>query len=273
MPSGYAHYRFGTQLLPTLPGDIRRTIQRFRGLFDMGLFGPDFFYYSSPLLKSNAGFLGIKFHEQTGKEFFNRVCRMLRLERPEAGIAYLYGVLCHYCLDSVCHPFVIEQAALGEATHVEIETEFDRFLLETDGKIPPCAQNICPNVKLTPGECDAIARFYPPATGRYVRDGINGMAMFYRLFTAPEGPKRKMLEAGMALAGKEFKGMLMTVKPNPRCQALDAPLMALYRQAEEMFPEMLRQLQAHMTYGAPFEEEFAAPFGAPEAARKEEKKQ
>ena len=28
MPSTYAHYRFGVGLLPTMPGDVRRTIQR-----------------------------------------------------------------------------------------------------------------------------------------------------------------------------------------------------------------------------------------------------
>lgn len=270
MPSGYAHYRFGTQLLPNMPGDVRRTIQRFRGLFEIGLHGPDIFYYSSPLLRSNAGFLGIKFHEQTGKEFFGRVCRMLRLERPEAGIAYLYGILCHYCLDSVCHPFVIRQAAQGKATHVEIETEFDRFLLEADGKIPPCAQDITPHIKLTPGECETVARFYPPANSRNVQNSIRAMAFFLRLLTAPEGPKRKVLETSMNLAGKELKGMLMTVKPNPNCEDLNQLLMELYAQAESVFPEMLSQLQAHMTYGAPFEEAFSAPFGAPETSKKDE---
>ena len=265
MPSGYAHYRFGTALLPTLPGDVRRTIQRFRNLFDVGLHGPDFFYYYSPLLKSNAGFLGIRFHEQTGREFFTRVCRMLRMEKSEAGIAYLYGLLCHYCLDSVCHPFVVRQAA--QATHVEIETEFDRFLLETDGKIPPCSQDISRHLTLTPGECETVARFYPPANARNIRDSLGCMAFFVRLLATGDGPRRKLLELTLGLSGKELKGMLMTTKPNPTCHALDGQLLALYEQAAEQFPEMLTQLQAHMAYSAPFEEEFALPFGA--AAEKE----
>lgn len=270
MPSGYAHYRFGTALLPAMPGDVRRTIQRFRNLFDMGLHGPDFFYYYSPLLKSNAGFLGIKFHEQTGREFFARVCRMLRMEKSEAGIAYLYGLLCHYCLDSVCHPFVIRQAALGQATHMEIETEFDRFLLETDGKIPPCAQDISRHISLTPGECETVARFYPPASPRNIRDGMKYMAFFVRFLAAGEGPKRKMLELSLGLAGRELKGMLMTVKPNPACEGLNPELLKLYEQAAAQFPEMLTQLQAHMTYSAPFEEEFALPFGAPDQPERTE---
>ena len=75
MPSTYAHYRFGVGLLPTMPGDVRRTIQRFRRLFDVGLHGPDIFYYQSALSKAASRFLGVKYHEQTGKDFFDLVFR------------------------------------------------------------------------------------------------------------------------------------------------------------------------------------------------------
>lgn len=261
MPSGYAHYRFGTALLPELPGDVRRTVQRFRSLYDMGLHGPDIFFYRSPLLKTHAGFLGIKFHEQTGRSFFTRVCRMTRMEKSEAGLAYLYGVLCHYCLDSVMHPFVLEQAAEGPATHVQIETEFDRFLLETDGKVPPCAKDISGHMALTAGECETVARFYPPANARNIRDSVRAMALFHKAVAVPPGSRRKLLEAGMSLMGKELKGMLMTGSPNPLCRELNEGLLERYCMAEERLPEMLSQLQAHLAYSAPLESDFEAPFG------------
>lgn len=261
MPSTYAHYRMGVALLPTMPADTRRTIQRFRRLYDVGLHGPDIFYYRTPLLRTGAGFLGIRFHEQTGQEFFQRVCRVVRLERSEAALAYLYGVLCHYCLDSVCHPFVTEQAQQGKATHVQIETEFDRFLLEKDGRIPPHAQDLSPHMQLTPGECETVAKFYPPAGAGNIRDSLRAMAFFTRLLTAPEGAKRTVLTKGIGLAASEFSGMIMTTGPDPCCCALDGALAALYEQAVEQFPEMLSQLQAHMTYNAPFGREFEAIFG------------
>ena len=90
MPSIYAHYRFGTALLPSLPADVRKTIQRFRGLYEMGLHGPDIFYYSSLVIPGSASYLGIKFHEQTGKEFFARVWIRIIPLRPLA--AKLYGI-------------------------------------------------------------------------------------------------------------------------------------------------------------------------------------
>lgn len=261
MPSTYAHYRFGSMLLPTMPGDVKRTIQRFRRLFDMGLHGPDIFYYYSPIIKSGTSFLGIKFHEQTGREFFQRVCRAVRLERSEAAAAYLYGVLCHYCLDSCCHPFVREQAALGEATHAQIETEFDRFLLEKDGKVPPCSQDLSRHMRLTPGEYETVAKFYPPASARNVESAVKGMAFFAKLLAAPEGAKRTVLAKGIDLVASSYRGMLMTVGPDPQCAHLDTELMALYEKAAQLFPEMLNQLLSHMTYSAPFGEEFNNIFG------------
>ena len=67
MPSTYAHYRFGVVLLPTLPGDVRRTIQRFRRLFDVGLHGPDIFFHYNPFWGNPVARLGSEFHKKSGK--------------------------------------------------------------------------------------------------------------------------------------------------------------------------------------------------------------
>lgn len=259
MPSTYAHYRFGTELLPTLPADARRTIQRFRRLYDVGLHGPDIFFYHSPIIKTATSFLGIKYHEQTGQEFFHRVSRSVRLERSEAAQAYLYGMLTHYCLDSICRPLIKEKAAEGVST-LEIETEFDRFLLEMDGKVPPHTQDMSPHLKLTPGEHETVAKFYPPATDRFVKDCLHKMAVFVKLLAAPEGAKRTAVSKGVALAGKELAGAVMTTGPNPKCAHFDEELLERYNAAVAAFPAMLEQLQALMTYNAPLQAEFAETF-------------
>lgn len=261
MPSTYAHYRFGTQMLQGMPGDVRRTIQRFRQLFDVGLHGPDIFFYNSPLLKTSVGFLGAKYHEQTGEDFFTRVCRNLRLEPSEAGAAYLYGVLCHYCLDSLCHPYVRKSAEKGEVTHAQLETEFERYLLELDGKIPACSQDLSQHIRLTPGECETVARFYPPASAGAIKRSVKDMANFTKLFAAPEGMRRQVLEKGVGIVAKSYADMLMTEKPLPLCAPYLPELMEKYEKAARRFPEMLTQLQAHMTYSAPFGDEFKGIFG------------
>ena len=260
MPSTYAHYRFGIAMLDQFPGDSRRTIQRFRRLFEVGLHGPDIFYYQLPSLNKSASFLGIKFHEQTGQEFFQRVCRGIRMEKSEAAQAYLYGVLCHYCLDAVWDPYVKEICAAEGVTSLQLETEFDRFLLEADGKIPACSQDLTPHLKLTPGEWETVAKFYPPATARAVKDSLNNMMFVLKLLATPEGARRTLLSKGVKILGKDFAGAVMGTEPDPKCAQLHAQLMGKYREAEDRFPAMLTQIQALMTYNAPLDEHFTGTF-------------
>ena len=260
MPSTYAHYRFGLAMLPQLPADSRRTIQRFRRLYEVGLHGPDIFYYQLPGLNKPASFLGIKYHEQTGQEFFQRVCRGIRMEKSEAAQAYLFGVLCHYCLDSVCTPY-IKACCEGEKLNtLRVETEFDRFLLTTDGKIPACSQDLTPHLKLTPGEWETVAKFYPPANDRMVKDGLKNMVFVLKLLATPEGARRTLLSQGVKILGKDFAGAVMGSEPDAACAHLNDEIMEKYREAEGKFPAMLTQIQALMTYNAPLDELFAGTF-------------
>lgn len=260
MPSHYAHYRFGMAILETLPADIRRCIQRFRRLYDVGLHGPDIFYFYNPLGTGATGTLGIKFHEQTGRSFFTRACRAIRMENNEAAAAYLYGVLCHYVLDSVMHPVLLEMAKNVGVSHAALETEFDRYLLQHDDRFPPDPKRLTQHLNLTNGECDTVARFYPPASSKTVKRAVNNDAYMVRLLTTTEGIGRNVLTAGIRILGKDLQDMLMTSQPNPKCAHLNEALEEQYQQALDRFPEYLRQMHAHMTYSAPLEEEYTAPF-------------
>lgn len=261
MPAIYAHYHMGHALLPTLPADARRTIRRFRQLYDVGLHGPDILFYHSPIVRSNIGILGSKFHAQTGQEFFHRACRVARQEKSEAAQAYLYGVLCHYALDSACHPFVIEQAQKGIATHTEIESEFERFLLTMDGKIPPESQNLSAHLHLTHGECETVAKFYPPVTTRNIKTSLRNMALVTKLLAAPEGPRRTLVRKGAGMFGAHISAMMIPSAPNPKCTVLNQQMLELYNRAIADFPILVEQLQAHMTYNGLFDEAFTKIFG------------
>lgn len=261
MPSHYAHYRFGAQLIHEMPAAVRRPVQRFRQLFDVGLHGPDLFFYHNIFIRDSAVELGHKFHEQTGTEFFTRVCKRMRLEPTEAGRAYLYGVLAHYCLDSICHPFVNEQTADDKIGHVELETEFDRYLLVLDGKQPPNTFDCSPHMKLTRGECITVADFFYPATPGMVNMSIRNMAGIVKWLASPKGMRRNALKTAVKVTGDKFSQHVMSRTPNGNCSHLDEPMMALYEQAVQAYPVMLEQMLAHMDHNAPLGELFEKPFG------------
>ena len=261
MPSAYAHYRFGVQLLKRMPPDICRTAQRFRQLYDAGLHGPDIFFYYNPLMKNNIGKLGSKLHHQSGQEFFTRVCKRFRLEPSEAGYAYLYGLLTHYCLDSVCHPFVNATASEGKIGHVELETEFDRYLLTLDGKIPPSTYDISRHMKLTRGECVAVSRFYPSVSPSVIQRSVGHMALATRCLAMPKGLPRNAMEKAVRKFGGKYAQFLMTDEPNPVCSPLNRKLEALYNEALERYPRLCDQLTAHLTHNVPLGMDFAPEFG------------
>lgn len=256
MPSAYAHYRFGTQASGELPAETAKTVKRFRQLFDAGLQGPDFFFYYDPLFRSGAGKLGSVFHRQTGKEFFTRAAEHLRSLPSEGGTAYLFGVLGHYALDSVCHPLIRAATADGKIGHTELEVEFDRYLLETDGKTPAWSQDLTQSIRLSRGDCVTASEFYPGASPIAVRRSFRNMKFLNKTLTHPN---RELLERAFRLGKAQH--MVMTQKANRNCAHLDTQLLALYRQALERYPVLARQLNACIREGSPLGEEFAVNFG------------
>ena len=261
MPSHYAHYRFGALVLPGLPDQARKAVQRFRRLYDVGLQGPDPFFYYNILMKTPVGQLGKKYHRLTGTEYFSMACRRYRLEPTEGGLAYLYGILAHYCLDSLVHPEVNRITETGEISHTELETEFDRFLLASDGRETP--HTFCGSgyLKLTKGECDTAARFFPPATGSQMERSVSNMAALVTWLASERGPGKWALDGAIRITGDQFRHFRMHTQPNPNCAHLNAHLANLYGQALDRYPEMARQLTAHLSHHAPFGEAFMVPFG------------
>lgn len=254
MPASYAHYRFGKKVLPNLPPDTRQCIQRFRRMFDMGLQGPDFFFYYNPVMKTQTGSLGGMFHEQSGQEFFTRCCAAAS---SEAGRAYLYGLLGHYTLDSVCHPFVDRMVSEGKARHVALESEFDRFLMAADGKSSPSTYCISDHLKLTRGECMTVASFFPPATGAQVYQGVRIMAFALNFLAGGNRAKREKL------LKKINPGLLDSFVPEAAVTEyarLDEELLARFDRCLTLYPKLLAQLEDHRKQGTPLGEDFAPTF-------------
>lgn len=258
MPSIYAHTRFGDQAVKALPEQLRLSVQRFRRLYNVGCSGPDFFFFYWPMFKTKLGALGSGFHRQSGKEFFENAAQLLRSNPSEGGTAYLFGVLSHYCLDSVCHPLIREVSREGNPGHVELETEFDRHLLTQDGKVPAHLQNIGFKSRLTWGECVTIASFYPPASAYTVRIGVGAMSIVYRMLAMKN---RKLLQRLFKLGGEYPSQLVMYSRPNHRCQPLLEPLEQRYAEALERYSELASQLTRCLETGEPLGAEFASSFG------------
>lgn len=257
MPSSFAHYQFGAQALPMLPADIRNPIQRCRALYDLGLQGPDFFFYYK--FYSHAGGdirqLARKYHYRTGKEVFSRICRDLG-HPTDPELAYLYGLMGHYCLDSHCHPLIHEASHEESLVHNAIESEFDRYLMKKSGIQRPHGYNRGVHLKCGRGCGSIIARFYPEAKPEQILEGLKTMALVLGLLTIHPGAKQVLKGMGGA-----YPGLLMHKEPDPEQKKWNEPLQQLYEAALEQYPEQLQQLHSHLAFAEPFGEEFDTIFG------------
>lgn len=255
MPASYAHYRFGKLLLPHLPPDVRQTIQRFRRMYDMGLQGPDFFFYYNIFMHTATGELGKTFHRQTGREFFPAACKAAT---SEAAKAYLYGLLGHYCLDSTCHPFINQLVQIGEARHIPLESEFERFLLTLDGEHTPQAFDMSKKIHLTRGECMTVAAFFPGSTGGKVSRSIHVMAWLIKFLAHSN---RKFQIRFLQKISPALCELMIPAEENNELTVYIRELHDLYGQALARYPEMLSQLTQHLKTGEDFGEAFAPDFG------------
>ncbi len=255
MPSSYAHYRFGKLLLPRLPGEARSCIQHFRRMYDVGLQGPDPFFYYNFLWDTPIGRLGNQFHSQSGQAFFTHACKAAG---SEAARAYLYGLLAHYCLDAQIHPYVQQLVDIGEARHVALESEFDRFLLALDGKPAPQNYDVSKHLKLTRGECMSVAAFYPGTTGAQISRSVKNMA-FAKRFLA--NPKRRRAEALLKTVKPSLCEHFIPEKEQPELAPYIRELKDRYDEALEAFPLLLEQLTACLEQGGELGAAFEADFG------------
>lgn len=278
MPTTYAHYRFGCDVLHMLEGQqapsgsaatadrpsLADIIKKERELFDWGVHGPDLCFYYHPL-RDNAVFrAGRYYHKKTGRQFFRQQAELLRKQTAHADestdstapyISYLLGVLCHYVLDRECHPYVAEKESDG-FSHDGLEAYFDRFLIQQDGHIP---NTYMPTGHLHVSERSAavISDFYPEITPAEFLEAERGMLRILGLLNSP-ALARTFFRCAASVRGAGDK--FIPLWDDPKYTGTNAELLELYDAALARYPEMLTQLISYIRNRTPLGPEFENTF-------------
>ena len=174
MPSHYAHYVFGRQVLAALPLSLREEAEGHADAYNAGLQGPDLFFYYHPLRKNPVRREGVAIHHRSGLKFFLPAREILEQENTPDRRSYMAGFLCHYMLDSICHPVIDGPMARQGLAHFTVEGELDRLCMSEDGRHPITDDSLPwlhPSARLS----QAIAPFYPGISRQAVMDALNGM--------------------------------------------------------------------------------------------------
>ena len=258
MPSTYAHRRFGADVLQQLPAALQDQIGKNRALFDVGLHGPDLLFYYHAAKSNPVSALGNAMHDEPGRMFFDRARRVVHEEADrEAALAYALGFVCHFALDSTCHPFVEQFTRESGVTHCEIETEFDNMLLRRDGYDPLTfftASHIHPSA----ANARVIAPFYKDISDQTALESLKGMILVHKVLQASNPVKRWVVLTGMKVLGKYdgMHGLVANPQPNPKCVQSSQKLEELYKTAVPLAVRLIEEYAENKPLGAEYQHTF-----------------
>lgn len=261
MPTTYAHYTFGGLVLDILNNDVKKLISKHINLFNIGLHGPDILFYFKPLSNNKISKVGHEVHSMNAVIFFENAKKVIR-ECPdsEAACAYIMGYICHFMLDSECHPYIREKES-DKITHSEIETEFDRLLM-IKNNINPLSfkptSHIVP--KIDYAKC--ISCFYQGITYKEISRALKSMKFYLNLIVAPGNLKRSIIITALKLSGnyENMIALIMNYQQNTACDEISHNLQELYTKAIVATADIINEYYKNLSNSEPINKRFIRNF-------------
>ena len=234
MPSTYAHRYFGEEVRSQLTGRAAEIIDYKRELFDIGLHGPDILFYHKPLLYNQVNQLGRDMHREKGSRFFTDVKPLIETnDDTDGALSNIRGFICHFALDSVCHPYVDDAIRQTGVPHMEIEAEFDKMLIRRDG-FDPWALDSASHLHSSAQSSKVIA----PLLGVSERDAdiaVKDMKKYAVFFTTTNPVTRGVVFFFLKISGlsKNIRGLFLNKTDHPKCKKCS---LVLGQKLEEAVP-------------------------------------
>lgn len=136
MPGFLTHYIFGTKAIRKIQYSyIKKSISTNKEVYNLGLQGPDIFFYFIPYKMINKTNLGSVLHRNKIKDFFETAIKIIinckDEEKKEIMTAYIVGFFGHYILDKNCHPYIFFKSGYMyinknyNEKHVKLESDID----------------------------------------------------------------------------------------------------------------------------------------------------
>ena len=191
MPTTYAHDLFGKMVYHRLDPEIQEKIKKYQITYQIGLHGPDILFYVRPFHKNRFNQMAHRLHREEAAGFFERGRELYQKTGNEEILVYLLGFICHFMLDSTCHPYISEYMKKTGARHDEIETEFDRALMVRTGKDPFHYQ---PGsvIRIEKNSVDAISEVMEGMSHKDIVRALMGTKFYTRLPICDSEKKRKV---------------------------------------------------------------------------------
>ena len=234
MPALYAHLRFGEEVAKILPAPYKQLIQTYPEAFALGTQGPDILFYHKPLKSNEIKKRGTLLHTWSGETFFLAQGAKLLANAPNGKVedlltgngalaAYTCGFLCHFTLDTYCHPY-IDAHSTQAVTHGKIESEFDKFVLRLN-HMPIRGYNVATPIADRNGVKEAVAKTVE-VDEEAIALSIKTMRKINGWFSNKCEPFHFVAHSFLKMAGMErqFGDMFLHKKDDPLCAEINEEL-------------------------------------------------
>lgn len=262
MPALYAHNRFGTDVSARLDDELKTTVKKHYTQFRIGLQGPDIFFFYRPLKKNPVSKMGYGMHDEFADTFFAKSADVIRKKgRDSREYAYLLGFLCHFILDSECHPYVEEMVQKIKVGHMEIEGEFEKYLLREDDK-DALAYPVARYVPTDDSTVETICQFFPDIKRAEIKEALKTLKFIKSFLTAPSKIKQNVINAVLRITRlyKHYYGLMHSYQDNPKCSTTNEELAKKYERAVRCAVSMIESYDETILRGAPLHERFHRTF-------------
>ncbi|MFI3209060.1 MAG: zinc dependent phospholipase C family protein [Eubacteriales bacterium] len=245
MPAFYTHARFGKEVLEQLKPEVRAVVDRYPELFYIGLQGPDILFYHKAYKKNTISQIGYAQHGKPGSDFFQPARKIIAdAQNKEAAFCYAAGFICHFTLDSQCHPYIATVEAAKKLSHTEIEAEEDRYLMVLDGK--DCLRHIeADKVVISAENAEVISWFFEGVSEEDVSRSLRHLRFFCHMFCAPGRVKRSIVSMALKIAGKydSMAGMLVNYEENQACHESTMKIAQLSQEVIPLASQLIEEYQ------------------------------
>ena len=264
MASTYAHFRFGKEVLEVLPAEISEIINKYRSLYDIGVHGPDLFFYYKPLKKNVTKKVGSTMHKEKVRDILEKWVPYLSdtdKELRDRQLSYLYGFITHFALDSCVHGYIDVAEKEYNLSHAKIEVSFDYMLLKEDSCDPP-ATIVTNHLIASEDAAKALATFYANIGEEKVFQSIKSMKFYLDALTAPKNPKRAFVNLALKATGdyKNMAGLLMDHKLDAKCEIINDVLRERYEKAIPLAKMLMENFRNYLEKDEPLCERFYRTF-------------
>ena len=258
MPALYAHNRFGGDVIRQMDKELQKILKKYYTQFRIGMQGPDPFFFYRPIIHTHVSKCAGDMHNEKAKAFFEKAVKVIEKKgRNSREYAYILGFICHFALDSECHPYVEEMVEDIGVGHMEIEGEFDKYLLRTDGK-DALAYPIGKYIPTDDMTVETIYHFFPILKRAEIKESLKTYRLVKNVFTAPSRWKQCIINLLLKIAGvyKKYYGLMHSYDDNPKCQKTNQGLENRYNQAILVATELIQSYYRIIRENVPLSERF-----------------